>query len=344
LRSFLVTQRVFTCWLDPRKFLPEAAAGWFSERGLFKRVLRYFPPGSLHLGWFISEPFGIRLTSRSAILTLASDHCTNLAAWSSLPVEETEQGPVSEAEIAPEEGAAAEPFDAHATYLSFTISDGDNLQYCQHHLLHLWHDSARGTLPIGWTIAPALWQTMPRLAAYYRRTLSVGDVLIAGPSGVAYMLPSCWPRQQRAAFLRATATSLQKMDLKLLQVLDGQSWLSWFSMSFRDPSLQELFVSQLASSGLRGILSGAGRVFPSWRQRAGLPVYQNLGLALNPQRTLRLIRSAIARGTRFINVYVFAWNITPGDLQQIARELGDEVRIVSPARLLELLQQAEKKS
>jgi hypothetical protein len=340
LRSLLVTQRVFTSWLDTRYKLPAPAAGGQCERGLFKRILAHFHPGALHLGWFVNEPSGIRLTSRAAVLTLASDHCTNLAVWSTLPVVPQTSNEEQNAEPAAE--ATCEPVDEQATYLSFTISDGDNLQYCQHHLLHLWNNPLRGSLPLGWTIAPALWQVMPRLANFYRRTASAQDVLIAGPSGAAYMLPSHWPREHDAAFLQLTAQSFQAMQPALLQVLDSRSWLSWFSMKFLNPALQERFAAQLAPHGLRGILSGAGGFFPSWKLRAGLPIYQNLGLALNPQRALSLIRCAMQRGVRFINIYIFAWSISPSDLQQIVQQLGGDVRVVTPVRLLELIQETRR--
>lgn len=342
LRSFLVTQRVFTCWLDARKLLPLPSAGWYSERSLFKRLLSTYHAGAVHLGWFVSEPLGIRLTSRTALLTLASDHCTNLAAWSSLPLSApSTDEPESETRLQ-KRGEPTSPSaedDGRTTYLSFTISDGDNLQYCQHYLLRLWRDPRRGSLPLGWTIAPALWQAMPRLAAFYRRTATANDVLIAGPSGGAYILPSCWPREQRAAFLRLTGTVLQAANLEYVQILDSRAG---FSMKFLDPALQELFAGELASYGVRGIFSGAGSLFPSWRLRAGLPVYQNLGLALNPQYTLRLIQGAMAQGKRFINVYIFAWNLGLGDLQNIVQQLGDRVRVVSPARLLEMIEQNEQ--
>lgn len=335
LRSFLVAQRVFTCWLDARKSLLSLASGWLNERGLFKRVLARFPPGAVHLGWFPSEPFGIRLTSRAALLTLASDHCTNLAVWSSLPANPVAQAstpaPANPLEQ-PLRAPAGEQGKSNTTYLSFTISDGDNLQYCQHHLLHLWQDPARGKLPLGWTIAPALQQVMPTLAAYYQRTATENDEFIAGPSGVAYVLPSHLPREQRSAFLQLTAEHMQAMQLTLLQVLDSSGW---FSMKFLNSDLQKLF----AAHDLRGIFSGAGSGAPSWHQRAGLPIYQNLGLAFNPARTLSLIKRAAGRGTRFINVYLFAWSITPGDVQSIVEQLGGSFTVVTPGRLLALIQQ-----
>ncbi len=338
LRSYLVTQRVFTCWLDARQVAPSSAAGWYSERGFFKRVLASFHPGTLYLGWFVNEPFGIRLTSRAAILTLASDHCTNLAIWSSLPGES--QATSSSVTHTPPE-QVHEPWDANATYLSFTISDGDNLQYCQHYLLRLWGDPARGSLPLGWTMAPALWQTTPRLADFYRQSATEHDELIAGPSGAAYILPSYWPHQHHMAFLELTSSALRAMGATLLQVLDGQTRRTWFSMQFLDLRLQKLYAANLTPHGLRGILSGAGGLTPSWRLHGSLPVYQNLGLALNPQRTQHLIQLARARGIHFINIYIFAWKISPSDLQRIVQQLDGDVRVVTPSRLLELIQEAE---
>jgi hypothetical protein len=285
------------------------------------------------------------LTSRAAILTLASDHCTNLTVWSSLSPDLTNgsaEQPESSVDCATMgeqvQGPAAGQQGAKrktTTYLSFTISDGDNLQYCQHRLLHLWRDPARGQIPIGWTIAPALQQVMPPLAAYYRRTASANDELIAGPSGAAYVLPISLPKQHRAAFLRLTSDYMKAMQLTLLEVLDRDGW---FSMKFRNLPLQKQFCSELADAGLRGILSGAGSHAPGWHQRAGLPIYQNLGLAYKPARTLNLIRRSAARGNRFLNVYIFAWQMTPTDLQEIVQQLGDGFTVVTPGRLLELMQ------
>jgi hypothetical protein len=328
LRSFLVTQRVFTCWLDARRLPHLSAAGWPGERQLFKRILSHFSPGSRYLGWFPDEPSGIRLTSRAALLTLASDHCTNLAIWSNMPESHQAQVPHPREELVRAQESATQ------TYLSFTFSDGDNLQYCQHRLLHLWQDPARGSLPLGWTIAPALGQAMPALAAFYQRTASANDEFVAGPSGAAYLLPSHLRGAYRITFLQLTASYMQAMHLVVLQVLDSNTR---FSMKFLHPGLQRLFVTHLTSSGLRGIFSGAGSISPSWQRRTGLPIYHNLGLAMTPRRTLKLIQRAAARGQRFLNVYVFAWRMSPGDLHDLVGHLDETFCLVTPGQLLELI-------
>jgi hypothetical protein len=347
LRSFLVAHRVFIYWLDARNILPcPTQQGWFCERGLLKRILNRFSPGSLHLGWFVNEPLGVRLTSRAALLTLASDYCSNLEIWSNLEaiphrhkISPTVDGPVAAASELQASVAPLLAEKAPKTYLSFTFSDGDNLQYCQNRLLQLWNNAARGTLPIGWTISPALQQVMPAQAEFFQRTASENDELIAAPSGVAYILPSCFPRIHREFFLRLTAECMQGMGLDLIQVLDSGTL---FSMKLMNADLQELFMTQLAPTGLRGIFSGWGNHYPGWSRRSCSTVYQNLGnfgFPLNAQRISRLIRQAAARGNRFINIYLFAWNTTPADLQAVMQQLGEDFSLVKPGHLLQLLEQ-----
>ena len=130
---------------------------------------------------------------------------------------------------------------APKAYVSFTISDGDNLQYDQHRMAALWRDPVRGSIPIGWTISPSLVQTAPSLAAYYMSTASPNDELIAGPSGAGYMYPSDWPQAQLPSFLKLTGELMQTMKLSIIQVLDSGS-----SQAFVDPGLQTTYVDILA--------------------------------------------------------------------------------------------------
>src|SRR5262249_17270610 len=136
--------------------LPNISNGWICERGLMQRILKAFPPGTIHLGWFINEPWGVRLTSKAAIPVLASDFFFNLEVWTSMQnVQGGEQGKVKVEDMA---GASpVSPITTPTTiesqtgmpkaYVSFTFSDGDNLQYNQNRMSQLWQDAARGTIP-----------------------------------------------------------------------------------------------------------------------------------------------------------------------------------------------------
>ena len=84
LRSFLVATRTFIYWLDASKCIPDIFNGWISECGLMQRIFNTFPAGTIHLGWFIDEPNGVKLTSQAAMPVLASDFFENLEVWTSV--------------------------------------------------------------------------------------------------------------------------------------------------------------------------------------------------------------------------------------------------------------------
>jgi GxGYxYP putative glycoside hydrolase C-terminal domain/GxGYxYP_N second domain/GxGYxYP third domain/GxGYxYP_N 1st domain len=346
LRSFLVATRCFVYWLDSRKFLPGVSSlseGLPAERGLMQQILATYPPLTTHLGWFIDESSGVRLTSQAAIPVLATDHFTNLEVWSALQPQPYEPA------IAVSRANIVSPA-ANKIYLSFTVSDGDNLQYSQHRMLRLWRDQARGSLPIGWTFSPVIMQAAPAMAHYYRSTATSNDELIAGPSGAGYMFPSHWPPDQLEAFLQNTGRLMREMGMTTLEILDTDplqssglpvvAKISSTGMAFTDEIYQQRFAEGLAPFGLRGLVSGAGLRKVSWKKVAGVPLYQNLGLADSVGKALRLIRHAATTNTQrplFLNVYLLAWNITPSNIRQIMQRLSGDFEVVLPGTLLATL-------
>jgi hypothetical protein len=254
---------------------------------------------------------------------LASDFCENLEVWTS--VQHTQGVKQDQAVIDVKSVDAGIP----KAYVSFTISDGDNLQYNQHRMARLWQDPARSTMPIGWTISPALVQVAPSLAAYYMNTASTNDELIAGPSGAGYMFPSDWPQEQLPGFLQFTGELMQAMKLSVIEVLDSGS-----GQAFMNQRLQAEFVNVLAPLGVQGILSGSGQTQSSWSIVSGVPVLQNLGLGDSVNKTVNLVKNA---SVRYLNVYIMAWSMTPSELKQVVQQLGNEYEVVTPGRLLEMI-------
>ncbi|GAC1379264.1 MAG: hypothetical protein NVS4B7_01410 [Ktedonobacteraceae bacterium] len=342
IRSFLVATRTFIYWLDPRNIWPHPSLAWLSERCLMKRILKAFPPGVVHLGWFVNEGTGVTMTSRAAKPVLASDFYSNLEVWTSIQPAQ----PFSHSSL--REGGSL--VKAAKVYLSFTLSEGDNLQYIQERMLHLWKDSGRGSVPIGWAISPLLLEAAPSMAAYYARTATDNDQFVAGPSGAGYMFPSNWPAAQLSAFLQRTGQMMQHMNLTVLAVLDSnflqslslflRAILTGGGMALIRRDLQQRFAQELSRFGIRGVLSGGGQSKASWRLIAGLPVYQNVGIAKNVDEAVAMIQHAVAATSQrpsFVNIYVLAWTLTPSDLKQVAEQLGDEYEVVVPGMLLAML-------
>lgn len=337
LRSFLVATRAFIYWLDPRDFLPDPGVNWMSERCLMKKILKAFPPGAVHLGWFIDEGAGVSLASRAAKPVLATDFYSNLEVWTSVRAELPSKAPISR------KGS-----DAHLeekVFVSFTMSEGDNLQYNLRRLQHIWHDPARGSIPIGWTISPVLSEAAPAMAAYYIRTATSNDELVAGPSGAGYIYPSHWPRQHLSAFLERTGQLMQRMNLRVLEVLNRDILqllltLGDAGLALTNRKLQRRFIRALSPFGLCGLLSGDGQHNPTWAKISGVPVYQNLGMGESVSSTVNMIKKAAA-GNRhrplYLSVYILAWKMSPSDLKQVVEQLGKEYEVVRPGVLLTML-------
>ncbi len=368
LRSFLVANRIFVYWLDSSS----------AEQSLVEQIYKVFPPEAVHLGWFIDEPSGVKLTSNAALPVLATDLCTNLEIWSSV------MATTSIAQSNP--GGPGGPIDSSRVYVSFTISDGDNLQYIQRRMLDRWQDPVRGSFPLGWTISPVLSQAAPAIAAYYVRTATAHDEFIAGPSGAGYMYPSQWPQQQLASFLQRTVQMMRSMNLTTLEVLDvsdddtnGTSILDILrqavsslvsltspasildilqqvipaleanipglrgSQLFSNAALQALYTQALSSPGLCGILSGAGVKIPGLTfSTGGIPIFYNLGLADSIQSTVNLVKSAtfiLKQRPLFLNVYLLAWKMGPSDIKQAIQQLGSGYEVVKPGTLLKMIEQ-----
>jgi hypothetical protein len=183
------------------------------------------------------------------------------------------------------------------------------------------------------------------MAAYYGRTATPNDELLAGPSGAGYMFPSRWPAEDLPDFLQRTGQLMQTMHLNVLEVLDSAGTHSGSGMAFHNPALQQRFVQALLPFGLRGILSGAGQSRPSSTVSAGVPVFHNLGLIDNVSKAVTLLRNAASASRQrplFLNCYVLAWKMTPTDLTQVMHQLGSKFVAVTPGTLLAMLSQSRR--
>lgn len=347
LRAFLVATRAFIYWLDSRDFLPDPREHWQSERGLMQQIFSSFAGQAVHLGWFIDEASGVSLASMAAIPVLASDFMTNLEIWTAIT---PDTAPTRGASLPP----SAQTPAPSKVYLSFTVSDGDNLQYIQHRMLRLWRDPARGTFPLGWTFSPLIAEAAPAICNYYLNSATPNDELIAGPSGAGYMFPSYWPTDQLPAFLERTGQSMQNLGMTQVELLDagflqslGIPFLGDLlhpGMTLSDRALQEKIIQAMAAFGINGVFSGSGVIFrPSWNVFENIPVYENLGLAGSVSQTVSMVKLAAATFLKrplFLNVYILAWNMMPSDIKRAIEQLGSDYEIVTPGTLLAMLAKA----
>ncbi|MDR0541429.1 MAG: T9SS type A sorting domain-containing protein [Dysgonamonadaceae bacterium] len=178
LREYALALGAAVIWLDPKKNTQSN-----NESALLNKFLADMPAGANYMGWWPEEEPGVTRLSNYGFTTIASDYCTNLTFHSGLP-----------RTIVPHPMPAKLALE-NKIYVAFIISDGDNLQYVEHRMRRFWDDPNRGSVPIGWTISPAMVDAMPGALNYFHQSSTDNDNLISGPSGYGYTYPNNWVTQ-----------------------------------------------------------------------------------------------------------------------------------------------------
>ncbi|MBO0794211.1 MAG: hypothetical protein J2P36_25135, partial [Ktedonobacteraceae bacterium] len=228
LRDYAVANRAMVFWTTMTD--PQFMA-------LYEKILSSVQPGTPYLGWFDNEPIGVSTASQHGVRVLAADWCNNLTVFSGVY-----------APIHKQTKTAAPPL-ANKIYITFTVSDGDNIQYNEHYMRQTWDDPARGHAPLNWTINPVLEDAAPIILSHYQKTATPNDLLVAGPSGAGYFHPSQWPQDHLNTFLRQSDHYLRKAGLSTVYVLDTGSTLpDYVARAYRNQmNLDGLFLLNSSS-------------------------------------------------------------------------------------------------
>ena len=156
-------------WLDPRNA---------NERSLLDKMLKDMTPGrDFVLGWYPEERSGVGEATKYGLSTVPADFFENTTVYTAV------NKPVR---IPP---VPKRPKLENKVYASVYISDGDNIQYCQHAMAKIFEQGGRGKMPMNWTISPALADLAPMMLNYYYGKASSSDCFVSGPSGLGYAMP-----------------------------------------------------------------------------------------------------------------------------------------------------------
>ena len=155
-------------WLDAREK---------DEEEVLHKFLGDLTAGkSILLGWYPEERSGIGAGTAHGVSTIPSDYYENSTVHAGMPhhirIPTVPKMPELENKV----------------YLALFLSDGDNVQYCQHVMHMLWQDKDRGSIPINWTVSPGLADIGPSILNYYYDTATPNDFFSSGPSGLGYAL------------------------------------------------------------------------------------------------------------------------------------------------------------
>lgn len=121
--------------------------------------------------------------SSNGLRLVPSNLAGNFSFHSKLPSFGTKQKPVP----------THRSLDTQGIYLTFTLSDGDQLMMMHTGELGNWYSSKRGSVAFNWETQPLLAGLAPALLEKYTTTATENDCLIAGPSGAGYIVPPLAP-------------------------------------------------------------------------------------------------------------------------------------------------------
>lgn len=218
--------------------------------------------------------------------------------------------------VDPQPALVAPALDPDGIYLTFTLSDGDQLMMMNSAELGNWRSPARGKVPFNWECQPLLIEIAPALLERYQRTATPNDCLIAGPSGAGYVVPPLMPNL--VAYLHETAYICQQADIHVIT-----SYVA-------DPPRRVLHQLARHHSDLVGYLCGYAVV-----SRAPQTLIRDIPLIANESPlvaeiplgaeellpTIQKRLEAVTITPRFIGVHLFAYRTTIADIVNFVDQL-----------------------
>ncbi|WP_243348814.1 PA14 domain-containing protein [Parabacteroides sp. FAFU027] len=319
LREYAIALGAAVIWLDPKVS---------AENLLLSRFLSSMPAGSNYMGWWPEEEPGVTRGSVYGIPTIASDFCTNLTYHSGMPRGIT---------VRP---MPAKPMLQNKIYVAFVLSDGDNLQYVEHLLRKLWNNADRGSVPMGWTMSPAMVDAMPGALNYFYKTATDNDNLISGPSGYGYTYPNNWTSSRLTQFTTKTEEYNNQAGFRVVTVWNtitgGINLNVGLSFANNAPTLLGM-----TAQNTGGALSLYNSSLP------GMPLSCNYCYS---EQTMKDAIASAASGwdgtkPKFIIIQAQPWtNITPTSFKNVMNSLNSNYSVVRPDHIFQLIREANNLS
>ena len=311
-----------------------ALVSWLPPSGRsgsqFEELLGQVDPGTVYAGWFSNdvagEWSGVELCSRAGVIVVAADYYMNASVLSAIPAP-TRAKPSKPSQRTPED----------RVYVTLTVGEGDNIQYCQRHMRELWDDPARGQVPLNWTVSPLLEDVGPAILHHFQRTATENDLLVCGPSGAGYTYGDSWPQDEFGVFTRLSGQYQERTGLDVVYAYSTPE------QGEAPPVLPDWTLEAYARDvPLRGIIQTdeSGKIS---EPGAAVPLigtfYPAGGVDTFRTALEKRIEEHDGDGPLFVAGLINAWSWTPADVVSLVSELPDGVEVVLADEFFDLFAQ-----
>ena len=291
-----------------------------------KTVLKRLDPEAFCFGYGQEEFSMVANAAEAGIVVLPTDLAANLAPLSSI----YDNSPIRQ-------HARTTPVtESNVHYVTFLVSDGDNIAYDLWSLQNYFSNPIRGSFNMGYTISPSLVDLAPASLRWYYENASVKDCFIAGPSGSGYTFPSKMPAASLDKYLTRLNTFMGKADLNIVNILDQGAI-----------GRMDLWNKYLSQSNIDGLIyTGYGEA-PNGSIRFadnGKPIIEardNLWAGLEEEATvISHINSRPAdpsNAAGYTLVFVHTWTKDLASIKTVVDGLNPNVRVVTPDAFIKLI-------
>ena len=214
-------------------------------------VYAFMDPNAIMFGWGRDgEVEGVRCATEQRIISLASDHALNLSFY-----EEVSNDVIPQQHELIDKDLQAQP-GKH--YVSFSYSDGDNIQWILNGLpldATRWAIPER-TIPLGWPLTPLLPDLAPIVLEYLYKTARPTDNVFCAGCGYGYIFASMYDRDNLLEYGEWTAESMRRSDMQYFELYDE---------FFDGETKPEVFEAFLRHPNIKGILYRTGSYYADGR-------------------------------------------------------------------------------
>ena len=299
-------------------------------------VLSALDEGSYCFGYYGLDEWGmVDNASSLGIPMLPTDLAANLAALSSV----YDTGGLAQRPAAKE---ATTEEDVH--YVTFLVSDGDNVAFNLWGMQSYFDHELHGQFPLGLTISPSLYDLAPAAMRWYFDHALGGDYFVAGPSGSGYVFPSKMPEDKLDAYLARLDRYVARSGLSLCNILD-QGLMDnpkVYGKYLAQPHIDAIFYTGYGEKG-EGRIRFADNGKPVIEQRSVLWQGIDGGTDRGEEHTVieqinsRPANPHSAEGYTF--VFVHCWTKDQAAIRRVIDGLEENVRVVPPDVFVQLVKQ-----
>ncbi|MGI8906862.1 MAG: GxGYxYP domain-containing protein [Candidatus Sumerlaeaceae bacterium] len=344
--DYAVAHSAICFWMDKSTFALDAG------KESYARVISRTSANTGILGvwqsWWPASPPGSGLEGLDelAVVKFFSDHAHflvpvvspgNLSFHSGFPAPVLKQSPTPMLKL-----------DPAKVYVTYLLSDGDNISGFAQIRPLLWNQPGRGQIPIGWNFSPAMIDLCPKVLEHFYKTATPQDFFVTACSGLGYVMAdygSSTPHPARLfdAYLDATGIYMDACDSR-------EVWNWWMNT----PAIERYFnrLPHLASMFLEAeprtdAYDNSFSWFdtPDGRRR---PAFHNFGSAAvglqSAQEITTWVQKVITRippaRPAFAVLGFNGFQTGPTRLTEYTRRLPKDYEVVRPDIFVELYKQA----